>query len=248
MRTLVEAFPDSKALLALQPEELADVILEVLHNNFVNGTRRMFSLIEVMSPIEGSLSVAWPAASRQHVSNAVAEAFLWLGNAGLIMPDLTQGPNTQYRCLTRRGEKLKNRKLAEEYRSAAILPVNLVHPDIVEKSHAAFLRGDHDIAVLAAFKAVEVAVREACGYQNGEIGTALMRRAFNKDNGPLTDHTQEAGERQSLQDLFAGAIGAAKNPASHRNVEMSKTEAARLILFASYLMGIVDARREASKA
>lgn len=46
-----------------------------------------------------------------------------------------------------------------------------------------------------------------------------------------------------MLNLFAGAtIGAAKNPASHSDVEMSKVEAARLILLASYLMSIVEAR------
>jgi hypothetical protein len=58
----------------------------------------------------------------------------------------------------------------------------------------------------------------------------------------LTDKTLVISERQAMSALFAGAIGAAKNPSSHRNVEMSRTEAARLILFASYLMSIVDER------
>lgn len=49
-------------------------------------------------------------------------------------------------------------------------------------------------------------------------------------------------EREAMLNLFGGAIGADKNPTSHRDVEMSKVEAARLILFASYLMLIVEAR------
>jgi uncharacterized protein (TIGR02391 family) len=122
----------------------------------------------------------------------------------------------------------------------AILPLSLVHPQILEKSQAAFMRGDHDIAVFSAFKAVEVAVREAGGYKESELGTKLMRKAFEPMKGPLTDKTLETGEQQAQSDLFAGAIGAAKNPASHREVEMSKIEAARLILFASHLMSIVE--------
>jgi uncharacterized protein (TIGR02391 family) len=90
-----------------------------------------------------------------------------------------------------------------------------------------------------AAKAVEVAVRKAGGYEEGELGRKLMRKAFESESGPLADMTLESGERKAQADLFAGAIGAAKNPASHRDVEMSKIEAARLILLASYLMSIV---------
>jgi uncharacterized protein (TIGR02391 family) len=104
------------------------------------------------------------------------------------------------------------------------------------------LRGDHDIAVLSTFKAVEIAVRRAGGYEEGELGTRLVRKAFDPENGPLADKTLELGEKKAQSDLFAGAIGAAKNPASHRDVEMTKAEAARVLLFASYLLSIVESR------
>jgi Protein of unknown function (Hypoth_ymh) len=54
-------------------------------------------------------------------------------------------------------------------------------------------------------------------------------------------------EREAMLNLFAGAIGAAKNPVSHREVEMGKVEATRLILFASYLMSMVDNRASRSE-
>ena len=98
------------------------------------------------------------------------------------------------------------------------------------------------IAVFAAFKTVEVAVRQAGNYPENELGVKLMRKAFEVGKGPLADTTLEAGEQQAQSDLFAGAIGSAKNPASHRDVEMTKTEAARLLLLASYLLSIVDSR------
>ncbi len=158
------------------------------------------------------------------------------------MFDPTQSNTTYWRTLTRRGQLLRTRQQAEAYREAAILPTGLVHPEILKKANAAFLRGDHDIAVLSAFKTVEIAVRKAGRYEEGELGVKLMRKAFEPSKGPLADRTLEAVEQQAQSDLFAGAIGAAKNPASHRDVEMSKAEAARLILFASYLLSIADSR------
>jgi uncharacterized protein (TIGR02391 family) len=239
MRALTEAFADAKTLLSLQPEELGDVILELVQSDGPGPV--LFSLAGIMEPVEYQNSGDWPQHSRRRVRLAVAEAFGWLEHAGLTIRDPDQGES--YRTLTRRGAQLHSRELAAAYRASAILPAGLVHPEIAEKSHAAFMRGDHDIAVFAAFKAVEVAVRDACGFSDGELGVALMRKAFNAETGPLTDKSLISSEREAMGALFAGAIGAAKNPTSHREFEMTKTEAARLLLVASYLMSVVERRR-----
>lgn len=240
MRDLTEAFPDAKTLAALQPLELGDVILELVQAG--GPGRVMFSLVGILEPVNNRADPAWSQAVRSQVEQAVAEAMACLEHAGLIIADPTQGHSTSYRTLTRRGRQLQNRELASAYRKAAILPSALVHPAILEKSQAAFMRGDHDIAVFAAFKAIEVAVRTACGFPDGELGVPLMRKAFHPDTGPLTDKAVVPSEREATAALFAGAIGAAKNPSSHREFEMNKAEAARLIVFASHLMSIIEGR------
>jgi uncharacterized protein (TIGR02391 family) len=108
-----------------------------------------------------------------------------------------------------------------------------------------FLRGDHDVAVFQAFKEVEVSVRKAAnakggGFPDDLVGVTLMRKAFHPDNGPLTDTSRVTAEREAEMALFAGAIGYAKNPAGHRDVDVSPQEAARLIVFAAHLLDMVD--------
>src|SRR5438309_580401 len=155
VRSLADVFPDAATLLALQPEELGDVILELAHADGSGPV--LFSMPWAIEPLESPNNPQWPQHLRRRVRLAVAEV-AWLEHSGLIMRDPDQ--RESHRTLTRRGAQLQNRQVAAEYRAAAILPVGLLHPEILEKSHAAFIRGDHDLAVFTAFKAIEVAVRD----------------------------------------------------------------------------------------
>jgi hypothetical protein len=164
MARLTEAFPDAKTLLALEPEELGDVILELIHKGIGQNPGR-FGTSDILYAVDNCDTPQWPLGLRDQVAKAVGEAVAWLDHAGLIMFDPTQPQSTFWRTLTRRGEKIRTRALAAAYRQAAILPTGLVHPEILRESESAFLRGDHDIAVFAGFKAVEVAVRTAGGLE-----------------------------------------------------------------------------------
>jgi uncharacterized protein (TIGR02391 family) len=64
-------------------------------------------------------------------------------------------------------------------------------------------------------KEVEVAVRKAGGLDNSIIGVPLMKKAFTPNGGPLTAAGADGGEQVTTMELFAGAIGAFKNPSSH---------------------------------
>lgn len=82
-----------------------------------------------------------------------------------------------------------------------------------------FNLGDYETASFAAMKAVEVAVRDASGLDNSMVGVKLMRAAFQphqagKAGGPLADAGAEGGEQEAASALFAGAMGAYKNPSS----------------------------------
>ncbi|MEV4905734.1 TIGR02391 family protein [Streptomyces albidoflavus] len=106
--------------------------------------------------------------------------------------------------------------------------------------------GDYETACFAAMKAVEVAVRDAAGLDNSLVGVHLMRAAFQPHNkgkagGPLADAGAEGGEQDAASALFAGAMGAFKNPSSHRTVHFDDPiEAAEIIQFADLLLRLTD--------
>lgn len=99
-------------------------------------------------------------------------------------------------------------------------PKGLLHPRIADKAYASLQRGDYVTAARDAFTDVEIYVREVAGLTLDDIGTDLMRTAFNEKNGRLSDQSLPKAERESFAHLFAGAIGAFKNPHSHRAVTM----------------------------
>jgi uncharacterized protein (TIGR02391 family) len=142
-----------------------------------------------------------------------------------------------YRVLSRRARRFENQAEFNNYAAARRLPQETLNPRIREKVWMSFMRGDFDTAAFQAMKAVEVAVRESAGLSKSDIGTTLMRKAFEVTNGPLTDPSAEPAERQARSDLFAGSIGSYKNPYSHRDVDLDDPgEAAEIVMLADHLL------------
>jgi Protein of unknown function (Hypoth_ymh) len=120
---------------------------------------------------------------------AFAEALAWLTTHKLIVIDPEQ-PALWYR-ITRRAADLRARADVEAFRKGRILPDDLVPALFAQKVVPLFRRGDYDVAVFQAFNEVEVAVRKAAyaknaGYPDSDVGTTLMCKAFNPENGSRT--------------------------------------------------------------
>jgi hypothetical protein len=111
MLTLLEIFPDPQDLLALKPEELAGILIEI-----VPAVRLFENLKAQVSPRPGGgYPRGWVL---EEVELALAEALSWLETQGIIVRDPMQ-PALGY-LVTRRGRALKTRADLEEFRKGCV--------------------------------------------------------------------------------------------------------------------------------
>lgn len=240
MATLQDLFPDAGKMLALEPEELAGYVLEHLHAMAKSAMPEPPNRHDFVLSVTRSYHVdlRTPHPRDDEIGRSLLEAWSCLERDGLLLPR-----EDNWYFITRRGERLETHTDVDEFRKRSMLPSDLLHPVVAQRTRAAFLRGDYETAIFQAFKEVEVAVRDARGFDATDLGSSLMRKAFDKNSGPLSDLSEVEAERDALSHLFAGGIGRFKNPSSHRTVAIDGDEAIELLFFASYLMRIVDERR-----
>lgn len=244
---LQQLLPDARTLVALPVHERAGALLEVLLAEYPNRAGRPdknenISLTNTCS----SEAQGYRDGNHIEIDRAIAEAFQHLINTGMLIPNPNSHPYGWF-VFSAVARSMKSGEDFRRYAHGALFPVGKIHPRIEALTLPEFIKGDYDTAIFKAFKAVEEEVRQRGGFGNEVIGVPLMRQALHPENGPLTDKTEQAGEREALMHLFAGAIGRFKNPVSHRFTGLDDPVVAiEVIQFASLMLRLIEKRLASS--
>jgi hypothetical protein len=199
METLKTFYPDIRDLLNTEPQDLAPILLKFARATVQNG---MFWPETTNNAATGAndLITQPPIYSfyeREQIEFLLTQTWSWLERNGLIARASGMNGRNGWMIFTKQGEEISDAQDFRRLREAAEFPKSLLHPLIAEKVWRALMRSDLDEAVFAAFKAVEEAVRSAGGFAASDIGVPLMRKAFDKNTGPLTDMSPRSGTRCS---------------------------------------------------
>jgi uncharacterized protein (TIGR02391 family) len=123
----------------------------------------------------------------------------------------------------------------------AALPFQSLHPKIVDRCNTLMGAGKFEDAVFAAFRLIEEEVRRRSGSAQTDLGVSLISKVMNPKS-PMLRFRSVDSEQESVHSLFRGAIGAFKNPSSHRSVDYpDQVRVLELLAFASHLMHMLDA-------
>ena len=219
MPQLRALIPDLAAIVGMHAADLAGYVLEVLVSAgpMERGiwNRRNFCMQvsgEYAAPGQGQ---------DMAVGIACSTAWSWLESNGFICrhPEQDNG----WYLLTPRGGAVRDHHAVRQFISNEQLPEAFLHPELLVNVRPLFLQSRFETAVFEAFKSLEVAIRTAARLGHDMIGVQLASRAFNPEDGVLTDKAAEKGERVALMNLMTGALGSYKNPSSHLRSSRGET-------------------------
>ena len=141
---------------------------------------------------------------------------------------------------TKVGFQFPEREFRRVVQKYALMPESYIHPTIMKKCFALLNSGEYESAVIQAFKAVETATRAKIGAPPDMVGERLFKKAFNPENGILTDERLPRVERFAFLNYITGAFSLYRNQCAHRDIKLDFVSTFDKIAVASDLLKAIE--------
>ena len=241
MNVILAHYPSVEQLRASPELDVERTLLRCVVEYCADGMHPMITRDAIPTMLLEPGGYAYSVQTKSDLERIVTRAWKGLDDAGLIEePDSHNGKNG-YRVPSAKG---RSAHAATDYtgvRMRTKFTREMFHPSLPDAAWNAFSVGDYDTAIFEAFKSLEVAVRAKGGLAITDFGAALMKKAFDPDNGPLRDLAAPRSRRVARCDLFTGAFGEIRNPKGHNDPTITDTLiAVEELMTAGVLRRIVD--------
>jgi uncharacterized protein (TIGR02391 family) len=137
--------------------------------------------------------------------------------------------------------EMETERRSPEDASAEFAPdVSSLHPKVLRYCQVSFETGQFDNAIHDALKLVEEEIRSRIHASPDDVGVNLVSKAMNPKS-PALVFSDVPAEQEAAHSLYRGALGALKNPRSHRFLDTSdRVRTLEILAFASLLMRMLD--------
>ena len=241
VNAIITHYPTIEQLRVAPELEVERVLLRTVIEYCADGMHPMVTRDSIPTLLLEPGGYAYNTQARSDLGRVIARAWRALENAGFIEePDSSNGKNG-FRVPSAEGRQAHTATDYIGVRMRTKFTREMFHPSLPDAAWNAFSVGDYDTAVFEAFKSLEVAVRTKGGFANTDFGAALMKKAFDPDNGPLRDKAASRSRRVARSELFTGSFGEIRNPKGHNDPTITDTLiAVEELMTAGMLRRIVD--------
>jgi hypothetical protein len=241
INVIIAHYPTIEHLRVAPELEVERVLLRGVVEYCGDGMHPMVTRDAVPTLLLEPGGYAYDAQARSNLGRVIGRAWKALEDASFIEePDSYNGKNG-FRVPSAEGRRAYATTDYAGARMRTKFTREMFHPSLPDSAWNAFSVGDYDTAVFDAFKALEVAVRTKGNFASTDFGAALMKKAFDLDDGPLRDKTAPRSRRIARCELFTGAFGEIRNPKGHNDPTITDTiVAVEELMTAGVLRRIVD--------
>ena len=220
--------------------------MEILHSMHESG-KESWSAPNMAAHAQSSVNSSQPRVSGRPLHQVgslipavISEGMSWLIAGGLLGPAAwSSGAGSEW-TISKAGHLALESGTSRHVEARRRLGQGL-HSRLRDAALYNFERGNYEVAVFAAMKEVEVALRSAAGFGPDKYGRQLVTDALRVGSGTFVISDETPAEQEGFLQLFLGAVTAFKNPSSHRTVEYSDPdEAADIVHLADLLLRVID--------